>query len=478
PRGKEPLTPNGFHDASTDLATIRDWWQRWPEANVAIVTGRRSGFWVLDVDDDEALAELLSRHGALPDTAESLTGGGGRHVLFAWPADGLTITNARGRLPDGLDVRGEGGYIVGPPSVHPSGRAYAWEVSSDPLDGAAIVPAPDWLLELIAGPRPRPQGGGPLPDTIPEGHRNTALTSLAGSMRRRGASEDAIYAALQAENLARCDPPLGHEEVRTIARSVARYEPATFQTTRDYAHAETLAVLFANRLRWAERWGRWMRWTGKVWEQAPEEWVVRAASEALRAEYARHIAAAGDKEELGHWSALAAQTCVYARVAGGLAFLKGWPGFLTRPAQWDGDRWVLNTQSGILDLRSLELRPHDPAALCTKITGAAYDPGAEGSTWMAHLQRVLPNDNVRRQVQRSLGVALVGTTVEEALDIWHGSGRNGKTTTARALMAALGDYARPAAPNLLIQSKYERHPTELADLAGLRLTFSIEVDRG
>jgi len=80
------------------------------------------------------------------------------------------------------------------------------------------------------------------------------------------------------------------------------------------------------------------------------------------------------------------------------------------------------------------------------------------------------------EVQRSLGVALVGAVLEEKLDLWHGTGANGKSTTQKALLAILGDYAGVCAPNLLMASKHERHPTELADLAGYRVVFSTETE--
>lgn len=163
---------------------------------------------------------------------------------------------------------------------------------------------------------------------------------------------------------------------------------------------------------------------------------------------------------------------------GALSFLKGWEGVLTRSDAWDADPWALNCDNGIIDLRTGELGEHDPERLLTKIAPAAFEPDAPGPTWRAHLERCLPEEAVRRQVQRDLGLALIGADVEEMLPIWYGTGANGKTTTAKVLRRVLGDYLAEAAPGLLIQTKYERHPTELADLAGRRLVFSSEVAQG
>lgn len=242
PRGKRPLgslVPHGVKGATTDAATIRGWWTREPDANVGIATGAAAGFDVLDVDGEEgaaSLAELERKHGPLPTTPEALTGGGGRHVLFAH-ADGLR--NAV-RFAPGLDVRTDGGYVVAAPSVHPSGRIYTWEVTRDPVD-TPLAPWPAWLVAPIAE-RPTlaavPSAGGRCGPEAPivEGGRNATLASLAGTMRKRGMAEDSIRAALLAENAARCRPPLTEAEVVRIAGSIAGYEPeATVDALLDAA---------------------------------------------------------------------------------------------------------------------------------------------------------------------------------------------------------------------------------------------------
>lgn len=225
PKEKRPLSKHGLKDATTDPHIIKLWWKNWPTANIGVPTGFASGFDALDVDEGgaETLAELEERHGKLPDTVEQLTGGGGRHPLFQH-RDG--VRNSVKRLT-GLDVRGEGGYIVVPPSVHPSGREYAWELSSRPGE-VEIAEWPSWLLDALrAAPRDDKRTAAPVGETISEGRRNNDLTSLAGSMRDRGMDEEEIAAALLAINKRRCVPPSPESEVRGIAASVSRYEPGS-----------------------------------------------------------------------------------------------------------------------------------------------------------------------------------------------------------------------------------------------------------
>ena len=199
--------------ATTDEATIRGWWGRWPHAGIATPTG--PDWFVLDVDDEEALDRLIAEHEPLPPTVEVVTPRPGRHVYLR----GAT-SNGRGRLPAGLDVRGCGGYVLLPPSPH-KGGTYEWRTAPDEIP---IALAPAWLMDLLSPPA----GNGTAPaveGAIPDRERNTTLTSLAGTMRRRGLHEDAIAAALLATNAARCKPPLSEAEVYKIAHSVSRYPP-------------------------------------------------------------------------------------------------------------------------------------------------------------------------------------------------------------------------------------------------------------
>ena len=155
PGEKRPPLTAWQEQATTDPQLVKLWWSTtFPDYGVGIATGQRSGLWVLDIDTgpgkngDDTLADLEAEHGPLPDTVEVLTGSGGRHLYFAWP-DGVEIRNDQaGRLGPGLDVRGEGGQVLAPPTLHPSGPAYDWEASSHP-DDTPLAQAPQWLIDLL-----------------------------------------------------------------------------------------------------------------------------------------------------------------------------------------------------------------------------------------------------------------------------------------------------------------------------------------
>ena len=159
----------------------------------------------------QRFAELQQEHGAIGNGVASKTARG-YHLFFRMPASG-DIRDSVGKIAPEIDVRGSGGYVVAPPSPHPEGEAYHWVDGRGPND-TPLTDAPLWLLKLVrAGTTGQYELAGQIPDRIDEGGRNDTLTSLAGSIRRRGGSRAAILAAIQAENETRCSPPLSDDEV-------------------------------------------------------------------------------------------------------------------------------------------------------------------------------------------------------------------------------------------------------------------------
>ena len=144
---KHPRTLHGVKDGTADAAQVRRFWSRWPDANVGVCMGVASGMVALDVDPrhggDASLVALEAEHGSLPPTIETITGGGGRHLLFLHP--GVRVKNSQQELAPGLDIRSDGGLIVAAPSVHANGKRYAWRAGFGPGD-VQLADMPQWLL--------------------------------------------------------------------------------------------------------------------------------------------------------------------------------------------------------------------------------------------------------------------------------------------------------------------------------------------
>jgi hypothetical protein len=235
PRKKEPAIRDNLRLAAVDETIIRRFWGEQGLYNIGVATGRASGVWVLDVDGHEGretMRRLEAEHGPLPPTVEVITGNG-RHLYWKWP-DGFDIRNfqVRNDLP-GLDVRGEGGYVLAPPSIHPSGRAYAWSVDS----ASQFAVAPDWLTQIVTERSGRKSGNGEavapatprdwqaLLSQNHEGSRRANFVARVFGHFVRKFSEPAVsFAAVEALDEKWCKPPLGHDECVRICADIARLE--------------------------------------------------------------------------------------------------------------------------------------------------------------------------------------------------------------------------------------------------------------
>ena len=210
---KQPLVAGGFKAATTDADTVAGWWQRFPRALVAVPTGAASGLWALDIDPDgqewaAEHGELLMAAGRIHHTRR------GRHYLFRH-SEG--IGNNNGKIAKGVDVKGEGGYVVWWPATGMESHGSVEDVAT----------APDALLALVRTAESRTERPAQAPaasgGVIPDGQRDSTLASLAGAMRRKGLTADEIEPALAAINRNRCRPPLADSDLARIAQSVSRY---------------------------------------------------------------------------------------------------------------------------------------------------------------------------------------------------------------------------------------------------------------
>jgi hypothetical protein len=227
-RAKRPIVPwqRFEHDLPTEPQVL-EWFERWPKANLAVVTGAVSGIVVVDVDAQhrgaQSLASLEARHGALPRTVEAITGGGGRHIYFVHP--GREVRNRTGLAP-GIDLRGDGGCIIVPPSVHPSGKRYRWRPGHAPGQ-VAMAEMPVWLgqprLGLAdAGGHPIAYWRALVSEGVEEGARNATIASFAGHLLWHGVDPDVAMELMLSWNRVRCHPPLADDEVIRTVRSIER----------------------------------------------------------------------------------------------------------------------------------------------------------------------------------------------------------------------------------------------------------------
>lgn len=195
-KDKSPLTQHGFKDATTDEAQIKKWFTHYTGANVAIATGEASGGLVvvdIDIDEDagkhgdETFDEWLEDNGAYIDTLTAVTGRGGKHLYFRSSKPYGCLVGA---MPS-IDIRGWGGYVIAPPSVHKNGRTYEWDCLADDIEEEIVNVQEDsdvqyFLDQCFHGHQSETKEPFKLPEVVQKGSRNDTIFKMASSMQSKG----------------------------------------------------------------------------------------------------------------------------------------------------------------------------------------------------------------------------------------------------------------------------------------------------
>lgn len=430
------LAPRGVYSATLDaerlIAALDAAGVR--EFNVGIATGRASDLVVLDVDPRNGGVESLNRLereiGPLPATYTVRTGGGGLHLYFRVPEDWTGEVRSIPDLLPGLELKGDGAYVIAPPSLHPSGRLY--EILSD----GDLAPAPLALLRYRPARRIEIAG---IQFVIPEGMRNTELARIAGSLRAQGLPGDAIYAAIVPINEQYCRPKLPDEELRRIAFGMERYPPVDPEKILgDLDHARIAASLLRPCWRYVRGMG-WFRYRNGVWRPAEESELRVEVGAALRDFY--EAAAEAEKDE----ARKERLRDLVREVAGGYRrreFIGDLRGLLIAdPDRLNRGEGLLNAANGLVDLRTGSLLPHDPERLITVQAPVQFDPEARAPRFEAFLREIFLGDaDLISFILRLFGMMILGGNPERVFVVFWGDGRNGKSTLLKTLKAVLGDY--------------------------------------
>ncbi|GAB6841730.1 putative DNA primase/helicase [Methylorubrum rhodinum] len=532
-RSKEPAVVGGLHAASDKRMVLRTHAAEHPHANYGLLTGRVSDLLVLDVDGpagEASLRALERTHRRLPKTIEVRTARG-RHIYLA--LDGRAARSSVGRLGSGLDVRADGSYVVAAGSLHPSGHRYAY-VSGRGLDDlAAPTPAPAWLVAVInqrptsatnaaAAPaatdaEPSSQRSaayaaaavtgelGRLRQARP-GHRNAALNTAAYKIGRLGGGGGLDVGAARAQ-LIEAGRAIGlapDEVARTVEsglgaglvqpRRIPRAEAdGGGQSMSDTAPsaadplAAALAALGETDADNADRFARRHRdavayvpgrgvlaYDAGVWRPGGDTLALRLAEETARAiaAEAAHLNGSGDKTRREAWVRHSLSKPALERMVG-LA-----KGRLEVPGEaFDAQPWLLCVANGTLDLRTGQLRPHDPADRLTRRAAVAHDPKATCPLFRQFLHDSLGGDREAIAfVQRAVGMSLTGDVSGQVLFYLKGCGRSGKSTLANLLRELLGGYACHTGVETFTVKRHEPIPADLARLDGMRLVTAGEIN--
>lgn len=479
--GKVPFPDtHGHNDATTNLKQIKRWWKRWPHANVGLQCNSEVGPIVLDVDGPSGAAWLDTL--SLPLTRMATSGTKGKKHLYFEPHDKLIPRiiklKIKGRKID-LDILGDGGYVVAPPSLHPkTKKRYKW------LNQAPLERLPDKIARMVRLHQKAKvtTNAPPLPEILGEGERDSLLTSLAGTMRRRGASQDAILAALREENETRVTPPLPDKQLKKIAASIAKKTPVEkMENLTDLGNARRFINKYGLDVKGVMSMRKpWLIWEGPRWTPDTTGEIERMAKETVRAlwQEAESIDDEGVRDRLLKHASVSEGA---ARIRALLELAGTEPEISLTEDQLDANPFLFNLENGTLNLKTGERQPHRRDDLLTKMTAVTHNSKATCRRWEQFLLEVMGNNHELVEfLQRAVGYSLTGDTREQCLFFCYGQGANGKSTFLEILRELFGDYSQQADFTTFLSRKGDGPRNDLARMRGARLITAVEApgDRG
>lgn len=534
--GKHPLITlgAGLANASCDVNVVGGWWDTWPQANIAVATGRRSGVVVLDldlghatfqdsfgnevpVDGAQSLEDWASGGVTVPATLTQETGSGGRHLIFRYPDDdGPAIRNVVGWLP-GVDVRSDGGYVLVAPSGHISGNVYRW------LNDQPVADLGDLLghLRVARGTVGGGRASGSAHDlpvydyreacrTGPGlGYRDDFFNRRAFELRKQDVpwtdAQDEIRRVWELAAQTDRDVFTWDQALAKLTRVWAEVEPEPLPTWDPFTaaggppqppppinpldppedrltgvgNANRFIRLHGDRVRYSSALG-WLVWNGDLWSMDDTELATHLAKDVAISLWREAITEA-DEETRNALRAWAKRTEEASAIENLLKLARSSPELAIRVADLDVDPWLLAVANGVIDLRTGGLRPALQADMLTRRSGITYDPHARSQTWETFLHDATRGDvELQAYLQRAAGYTLTGSTAEEKLFLIYGPPATGKSTFIDAMITCLGDgmaMTIQADDILSIRGKQTKEHI-IAEMRGHRMISTVEMPQG
>ena len=524
-----PVTPGAKHPPlikwtsyQTRQPTVQEitqWWNTWPRANVAILTGTSGGIDVIDfdVDKDGNLPTWPGTEHFLSTECVVQTPRGGRHYYFRHTPG---IKNSTGKLAPGVDVRGEGGYVLIPPSIV---DVKPYETAIGSL-AETQGPFSEWILKALgrsailtvdeAAAGEKPGSLSPYAEKVverevkkikatPDGTRNNQLNKSAfdlgryiggGDMPRKDVEEKLTAAALEAgldkkeiSATIKSGIDKGLLKPRRLKRrrrkhsliETAELGPLVIECN-DTTNADLFAAMYRQDVRYDWTRGKWLIWNIHRWRGDSGDGTIELAKETNRERYRLAWELEGIKsEDRTAIAAFAMKSRARPKLDAMIYLARSVPPLADHGENWDMDPYLLGVPNGVVDLRTGKLRDGERADRITKSTAAPYGINTECPRWLAFLDRIMAGNSVLIEyLHRLLGMCLTGDISKQIFPIFWGKGANGKSTFLDTIKALMGDYASDAPPSLLIVQRFQEHPTELADLMGKRFVVAGETQEG
>ena len=476
------------------------------EPALGMIMGPQSG--IIDIetdnpDEEEAVSHLFQ--GCEPQVTVAYKSVRGKHTLYKYDSrlEALGKANYKYTTPNGkhvtirLGLGAKASQSIIPPSV---GREWLPGLSLEECD---IQPLPELAIERLLASASNKTQTKSKPPRYGEGvdpHALGAMRKLPiptyendGSKRlllcgkiavEHNLSDLAAIVTVRAYATG-CPFPVHWTDEQILKRLRDAEEKnqrgkALLRPRTDLGNGERFVAMHGDAVRYVPEWGKWLIWNGRYWEEDTGCQIARLAKQATKAIY-REAEFAKDDEERDEILKWAKSSQSRSRLEAMIALAKSEPPIPICHNSLNSDPWLLNCENGTVDLRKGVLRPHDRADLLTKTTGIEYpdEPGFDAVLWTDFQDTIFSGkEKLIGFVQRLMGSALPGVVYEHILPIFYGSGSNGKSVFIETAMDVLGEYAMKAPAGMLMTSRGEKHPTELADLFGKRLVAICETGDG
>lgn len=462
-RDKKPILPKWPDLASSDTSAIESWFaDQYPGYNIALATGSKSGN-VIAIDVDvkpnqgtdgmQAVAAWQKEHGAWPKTPVSITGSGGRHFLFRVPE---TFGNSA-CAGLGVDIRGERGCIVLPPSIHPNGNVYRWETSPEQCP---IADANESVLGFIRFVQDNSDNGKHAASAtpwkrlqhVPEGMRDDELFRACCHWRALGRNKKEMEREALAYNEESFDPPLSEEEVLAKVKHVIEAYPsgkhtprpkelAEFEPSSQMVNDKDLSRLFARTYRsclcYVKEEGDFYFHNGAYWERDVGHVQTRLLCKDFTDRLMERRDEISDEDDRRNYVKKLAN---YGNQNSRERLIKdSMPELAVDAGCFDKDPVLLNVLNGTIDLRTGKLRQHRAEDMLTKCAPVRYDESTRSELWESTLADIFEGDlDTMQSFQMALGRMLMCDTAREQFYIVGFEPRSGKSLVFGELCAILG----------------------------------------
>ncbi|MBL6605974.1 MAG: bifunctional DNA primase/polymerase [Alphaproteobacteria bacterium] len=467
-KAKSPYTNRGYKDASRDEKQIWSWWNSFPNAMVGVPTGRENGIFVVDIDvgqDKDGEASFNEFELEDPHTCQTITMSGGRHLIFAYPAE-HELKNTAGALGKDIDTRGDGGYVIWAGSTSTEG-AYSYREGFGPEVGFNELP-PALLERLTAN------GGGsaslPFTGAIPNGQRNSTLFKEAVSLASKKVAPEVI-AQHVISRLQDCEGNFPVAEAEQVLQSALNRAASNTPPFTDLGNAERFSTDHADVVLYCKDQRIWYCWDSIKWTPDYNK-VQQLAKQTTRNMLVESSYSDEHRSKLKKWQHTSESS---SRQKAMIELAASDERLVKQSTDLDQHLHLFNAADGTIDLRSGEVKKPDRTDLITCAANASITSSASCNRWTQFINEIMCGDQrLIAYLQRLCGYMMFGDRGEQIIVYLQGDGANGKSVFIDVLSHVFGDYAATISARALIDRASGAIPSDIASIAGKRLVTMSE----